>query len=76
MNLITCNNFSQANVIQARRPSSALLDTVKNVRKVFAGRTKSNHQLSKEHINEGMTASSSSTFFQERDPEPLKSKYP
>ena len=39
------------------------MDTVKNVRKVFAGRTKSNHQLSKEQINEGM-ASSSSTFFQ------------
>ena len=55
-------------MIQARRPSSALLDTVKNVRKVFAGRTKSNHQLSKEHINEGMTASSS-TFFQVRGPE-------
>ena len=51
--------------MQARRPSSALLDTVKNVRKVFAGRTKSNHQLSKEQINEGM-ASSSSTFFQVR----------
>ena len=51
--------------MQARRPSSALLDTVKNVRKVFAGRTKSNHQLSKEQINEGM-ATSSSTFFQVR----------
>ena len=42
------------------------MDTVKNVRKVFAGRTKSNHQLSKEQINEGMT-SSSSTFFQVRN---------
>ena len=51
--------------MQARRPSSALLDTVKNVRKVFAGRTKSNHQLSKEQINEGM-ATSSSAFFQVR----------
>ena len=58
----------QANVIQsARRPSSALLDTVKNVRKVFAGRTKSNHQLQQQlQQQQGNEASS---FFQVRTAE-------